>query len=233
MVATFCIRYHKEYGTEDRSVKEIFQTKNFQNVLSLAQISWGEAPTPAIKLGQYIKEVLIVFKQDAIFENDADRKTECENFYYLVDTKWNQVINAPHIRKLKEQKAKVVEMPITSDITTFLQYLDGEILRLVKELSQDRQSDTWKQLNKTCLGYLIIFNRRREGEVSQLALETYTQRLNYRDCESDVLRQTMSTMENILSDTYSYMTTRGKRNRMVPIVYASEIRKALDILVKY
>ena len=43
----------------------------------------------------------------------------------------------------------------------------------------------------------------------------------------------MSTMETILSDTYSYMTTRGKRNRMVPIVYAREIKNALDSLVEY
>ena len=164
MVATFCKRYYKEYATEDRSVKENFQTKNFPNILNLAQTLWGKSLTPPVKLGSYIKEILIIFKQDAIFTNDADRKTECENFNYLVETKWTQ-INAPHIRKLKEQKAKVVEMPITSDITKFLQYLNCEILRLVNELSQDRKPDTWKNLNKTCLAYLIVFNRRQEGEV--------------------------------------------------------------------
>ena len=109
------------YATDDISVKENFQTKNFPNILQLAQTSWGQSLSPPVRLGSYIKEILIIFKQDAIFTNDADRKTECENFNYLVETKWTQ-INAPHIRKLKEQKAKVVEMPITSDITKFLQY---------------------------------------------------------------------------------------------------------------
>ena len=78
-------------------------------------------------MGQAIKEVLIVFKQDAIVENDADRKTEFENFQFLVDSKWSQIINSPHIHKLKKQKAKVVEMPVTSDITQFLKYLDDEL----------------------------------------------------------------------------------------------------------
>ena len=74
VVATFCKRYHKEYATEDRSVKENFQTKNFPNILNLAQTSWVKSLTPPVKLGLYIKEILIIFKQDAIFTNDADRK---------------------------------------------------------------------------------------------------------------------------------------------------------------
>ena len=142
MIATFCTNYHKKYSTEDRSVKEIFHTKNFLNVLNLAQTLWGKSLTPPVKLGSYIKEILIIFKQDAIFTNDEDRKIEVENFHYLVDTKWTH-INAPHIKKLKEQKAKVVEMPITSDISKFLQYLNDEIVHLVNELrSQDRKIDT-------------------------------------------------------------------------------------------
>ena len=165
LIATFCINYHKEYGTEDRSVKEIFHTNNFQKCLCLAQTTWGDAPTPAIKMGQAIKEVLIVFKQDAIVENYTDRKTECENFQFLVDSKWSQIINSPHIRNLKKQKAKVVEMPVTSDITQFLKYLDDEIKSLVSELRLNGHSNIWKQLVKACLAYLIVFNRRREGEV--------------------------------------------------------------------
>ena len=117
-------------------------------------------------------------------------------------------------------------------ITQFLKYLDDEIKSLVSEVRLNGHSNIWKQLVKACLAYLIVFNRRREGEVSQLALETYTKRPNYKIKESDVLRKTMSTTETILSETYSYMTTCGKHNRMVALVFASEIKKAFDTLVK-
>ena len=237
VIGRFCVKYHKEYATEDRSVKEIFQTKNFSNCLSLAQTYRGDALTPAIKLGQYLKDVLVIFKQDAIFERDTDRIAEYDNLKFLLESKWSQEINSPHNRMLKEKKAKVVEMPITGDITKFLKYLDGEIFMLGKEIRQNGlqngSQELWIKLAKSCLGYLIVFNRRREGEVSKLELKTYTDRPEYQMCESDVLRKTMTTAENILSDTYSYMTTRGKTNRQVAIVYATQIKEALDILVKY
>ena len=43
----------------------------------------------------------------------------------------------------------------------------------------------------------------------------------------------MSRVETYLTETYSYMRTRGKRGRMVPFVYSSEIKNALDTIVKY
>ena len=90
-------------------------------------------------------------------------KIEAENFWFLVEQRW-KVINAPNIRKLKEKKPNVVEMPLTADITKFLNYLNDEIAKLVKELkSQDNILDPWKRLSKVCLVYLIILIE--EGKV--------------------------------------------------------------------
>ena len=62
-----------------------------------------------------------------------------------------------NIRKLKEKNPYVVEMPLAADITKFLNYLNDEIAKLVKELkSQDNILDPWKRLAKVCLVYLIV-----------------------------------------------------------------------------
>ena len=49
---------------------------------------------------------------------------------------------------LKEQKPIVVEMPITSDIRTFLHFLSGEIQKYVSELCQDKTLEIWIILSK-------------------------------------------------------------------------------------
>lgn len=230
-VGTFCKSYHKEYGTDDISVRDIFQPKNFERIFKIAQPTFGKSLTPPVKLGGFIKEIMVIIKQQAIYSDDSEKKEEIENFLYLVNTSWN-LISAPNIRMLKEQKPIVVEMPITSDIRKVLHFLSGEIQKYVNELCQDPTLEIWIILSKNVLAFLIVFNRRREGEVSRLKLETYTQKPNYDEMETDTLTQTLTTIEQYLCENYSYMTTVGKRNRRVPILYPHYIEVALDSLVE-
>ena len=123
-------------------------------------------------------------------------------------------------------------MPITNDIKIFLQFLSDEITKYLKELNQFKTIDLWINLSKNVLTFLIVFNRRQEGEVSRLKLETYTQKPNYDEMETDTFFQTLSTIEQYLCKHYSYMTTKGKRNRRVPILYPQNIKVALDSLVE-
>ena len=87
---------------------------------------------------------------------------------------------------LKELKPIVVEMPITSDIRIFLQFLSHEIRQYFEELNQNKTIDIWINLSKNVLAFIIVFNRRREGEASKLKLETYTQKPNYEEMETDL-----------------------------------------------
>ena len=230
-VATFCKSYHRDYGTDDISVRQICQTKNFEKMFATAQQSFGSALTPPVKLGKYIKDLMIIIKQQAIYRNDVDRQQEIERFLFLVDTSWN-IISAPNIRTLKELKPVVVEMPITADIKNLIQFLSSEIEKHVQELNQNPNLETWLSLSKSVLVFLIVFNRRREGEVSRIKLETYTNKPNYDAMETDTLLQTLTDIEKYLCKNYSYFTTVGKRNRRVPILYPQSIEVALNCLVQ-
>ena len=50
--------------------------------------------------------------------------------------------------------------------------------------------------------------------------------------ETDTLKQTLTTIEQYLCENYSYVSTVGKRNRRVPILYPHYIEVALDSLVE-
>ena len=162
---------------------------------------------------------------------DSEKKKDLEDLFYLVDTKWT-LISAPNTRRLKELKPIVVEMPITNDIKLFLQFLSDAITEYVKELNQIKTIDLWMNLSKNVLAFLIVFNRRREGEVSKLKLETYTLKPNYEEMETDSFVQTLTPTEQYLCKNYSYMSTVGKRHRRVPIVFPHLIEDALNSLVE-
>ena len=164
-------------------------------------------------------------------DNNNSMKTHYENLLSLFDSSWTY-ISAPKRRKLNEQKPHVVEMPITNDIKLFLHYLSMEIAKNIKEFSHDEIPLYFTKLNKLVLAYLIVFNRRREGEVSKLKLKTYIEQPKYDDFETDICQETLSATEKILMKKFKYMSTVGKRGRRVPIVYPGLIVKALDILVQ-
>ena len=164
-------------------------------------------------------------------DNNNSMKTHYENLLSLFDSSWTY-ISAPKRRKLNEQKPHVVEMPITNDIKLFLHYLSMEIAKIIREFIHDEIPLDFTKLNKLVLAYLIVFNRRREGEVSKLKLKTYIEQPKYDDFETDICQETLSATEKILTEHFKYMSTVGKRGRRVPIVYPGLIVKALDILVQ-
>ena len=230
-VATFCTKYNQEYSNND-SVKDIFQISNFDNIFRFLYQRgvFGKALSPSTKLGGYMKEIIVLLKHEAIVTNDSVKSKELDDLLYLVENRWT-LISARNLRKLKEQRPIVVEMPITNDIKIFLGFLSDNIKEYLEELKQSQTIELWTNLSKNVLAFLIVFNRRREGEVSKLKLETYTQRPNYEEMETDTFFQTLTTIEKYLCESYSYMSTIGKRNRKVPIVYPHLIADALNTLV--
>ena len=230
-VGTFCLEYHQQHGISDYYVKDILKTCNFPNIFKVAQMAFGKSLTPATRLGHYFKELIFILKNNAIFDQDSSMKSQLDDLFFLIDKDWN-LITAPNKRKLKEQKPTVVDMPVTNDIKIFLNYLTCEITQNIEELKLSKTPNNFSSLNKLVLAYLIVFNRRREGEVSKVKLATYTNKPNYNDLETDTIQETLSPIEKHLSKTYSYMSTIGKRNRRVPILYPDLIVKALNTLVQ-
>ena len=123
-------------------------------------------------------------------------------------------------------------MPVTEDIKIFLEYLTNEITMYTGNLKDCKTNEYFTTLNKLVLAYLIVFNRRREGEVSKVYLETYSEKPDYAYLETDTIQDTLTPMEQYLCKSYYYLSTEGKRNRRVPILYPALIHNALQCLVQ-
>ena len=231
LVGTYFLKYHKHCGNKDYTVKDILKPSNYNNIFNVAQVAFGTSLTPPAKLGNYLKELIQILKHNAIFVSDTESKNQLDNLQSVLENNWS-LISAPAIRSLKAKKPLVVNMPVTEDIRIFLQYLTSEITEYTRNLKHSKTNENFTKLNKLLLAYLIVFNRRREGEVSQVYLETYTEKPDYASLETDTIRDTLTPMEQYLSQSYYYLSTRGKKDRRVPIIYPALIHDALQTLVQ-
>ncbi|XP_056310731.1 uncharacterized protein LOC130222127 [Danio aesculapii] len=110
------------------------------------------------------------------------------------------------------------------------QYLDSHSKESQTKLEQEPSSKHWAELAKVTLCQVILFNRRREGEVSKMSLNSF------------ILRDTSSThpdvelaltdLEKSLCKHFQRIEIRGKRGRKVPILLTPDMVTSMELLVK-
>ncbi|XP_037396108.1 uncharacterized protein LOC108443045 [Pygocentrus nattereri] len=101
---------------------------------------------------------------------------------------------------------------------------------LIKQLSAEPTSKYWSELAKVALTQIILFNRRREGEVSCMLLSAFLSR-DSSDPHDD-LDWALSEVEKKLCRHFSRIVIRGKRGRPVPILLTPKMLNAVELLVK-
>lgn len=87
------------------------------------------------------------------------------------------------------------------------------------------------ELAKVCLAQIILFNRRREGEVASMSLSAFSSR-DTSDPHEDVDWALSEVGIKKLCRHISRIVIRGKRGRPVPILLTPKMLGALELLVK-
>lgn len=89
----------------------------------------------------------------------------------------------------------------------------------------------WEQGNKSAILSLLLFNRKRKGELEMITVE---------DCKSkSVVKENseifkgMTATEKLISSRYFHLVIRGKYVRPVPLLISKEIAGFIDILLQY
>jgi len=93
--------------------------------------------------------------------------------YEVYDARWNVLISAKALQGLTESKWNSPQLlPFTEDVKTLHCYLDDKQHQFYSDLKSECSSSNWANLTKVTLAQVILFNRRREGEVSSLFLHS-------------------------------------------------------------
>lgn len=134
--------------------------------------------------------------------------------------------------KLSENKWNTPQLlPFTEDVKKMHMYLDQCREEYQNEVRNNPDKKNWSKLAKITLCELILFNRRREGEVSRMPLSAFTLR-DTSGVQSDVVTG-LSEFEQKLCLHFQRIEIRGKRNRKVPILLTPDMLSSMEILVAH
>lgn len=188
-------------------------------------------PSLANKLGNTLVKVSKLLKAQGLISNNKELVKNASEFQDVHLEKWNEMISATALRNIREAKWNVPTlMPFTEDVQKLHVYLSQVQDECSNSLSESPSKKAWMELAKVCLTQIILFNRRREGEVAGMPLSAFSSR-DTSDPHEDV-DWALTEVEKKLCRHFSRIVIRGKRGRPVPILLTPKMLCALELLVK-
>lgn len=167
---------------ENYSFEEHIKPVNFMHVVQAVKHVAGhdsetkayKAPSLALKIGHSLTKISMLVESRANVQNVYSAAKDARTFCRVYETRWNEVISSASLRTLQESKWNApLLLPFTKDVQTLHSYLDVQQQLSHSILSSESSAQTWPQQPKITLTQVILFNRRRAGEVSKMSLSAY------------------------------------------------------------
>ncbi|XP_034077685.1 uncharacterized protein LOC117549722 isoform X1 [Gymnodraco acuticeps] len=170
-------------------------------------------------------------KSEGMKSNDKETAKDAEEFAQLYRESWKFDIASQALTQLEQPKWNSPQLlPFTKDVQHLHSHLSEKQLECVKDLKEEVSPSNWKDLAKVTLAQVILFNRRREGEVSRMAVSAYLSR-DLSETHEDV-NLALTTLEQKLCNHFVRITIVGKRGRKVPVLLTPLMRESLDTLIQ-
>ena len=225
------------------NLREILTPKHFSSVISAVKAVAGHegdnclaSPSVAVDLGRDLKKCAVKLKGMALEEGDREVAKNAKNFLARCTDEWNDEVSGGARRTLKRRKVnKTLLLPVASDVmklNAHLQEVQKGSMASVQSPGKDDDSFSvaFRQLASTLLAQLILFNRRRPGEVSKLEIARYVENCEKKYISEDAVKS-LSELEKQLLRNFTRIEVPGKRDNVVPILMTATQKAAIDLLV--
>lgn len=219
--------------------QDFFTPANFNHVIQAVKDTCGfneddhvfKIPSLALKLGHSLKKMANIVECTALIAEDHHGVENVKKFKQVYDTKWNECVSACALKNLRESTWNKPELlPFTEDVKKMHLHLNAKRKEFQSNLMLEQTPKNWSNLARATLCEVILFNRRRAGEVSKMSLDSYLQR-DTSCVHSDVV-DALSEVEKKLCMHFQRIVIRGKRDRKVPILLTPEMLTSMDLLIK-
>ncbi|KAG9275033.1 hypothetical protein AMEX_G9507, partial [Astyanax mexicanus] len=225
-------------STPLKTIDDHIMPANFMHVVQavkhlagyVPETSTFKCPSLSLKIGHSLAKISQLVESRANVQGNYSAAKAARTFRTVYEARWNELISAASLRTLKESKWNAPQLlPFTKDVQTLHAYLNMQQQQCQNKLSTQTSAETWGQLARVLLTQVILFNRRRAGEVSKMPLSAYTAS-NPSDPQDDV-NVALSDLEKKLCQHFKRIEIRGKRGRKVPVLLTPEMQQSLDLLV--
>jgi isopentenyldiphosphate isomerase len=189
------------------------------------------APSLCLKLGHAMKKCALIVKAGGLQRQDDVAVKKADEFVQLCKMEWSDAVSSHAIRTMQQRQWNAPKrLPIAEDISKLRHQIDGKSEFYKSALEATPDARHWHELAKVTLVKVMLFNRRRSGEIERIPLTAYQQITNSFD--QDVVAS-LSQWEQELCRKLSRMEIRGKRGRKVPVLLTEEMKESIDMLVSF
>lgn len=243
------IAYRKLVNNQDTTLKDLLHPKNFDIVVAAVRSISGYDPVRktftaaslAMHLGTSLKTVSdelthLILKESRGFKcSYPSVKEEClkniKNFKKLVESRWTIELSSLANKHLVEKRwQKPLLLPLVSDVQMFKEEcykIANDCVSLFRK--REDYIETYKLLVNCTLAMLIVFNRRRIGDVQFLKINDYNreEKISFVDFEN-----ALSETEKLLTKKYRRVVNGGKGSKAVVILVPEIIQQYVSILIQ-
>ena len=186
------------------SLNRLLRPCNFDFVVDIARKMSIEKERPSLNVGKTIGFLLKKVCQSkyclALRKGDENGRNDATNFTKLIEAEWNSRVNRPAVRQMEREKRMTVPaIPITEDLQKFRDFLLRNMKHLNERLRRHPNPEDWLQLAKLTMCRLILFNKRRRGEVRELRVSEYLARPNWQNDDNGEMALALSPMDRLLA----------------------------------
>ncbi len=221
------------------TLKDLINPAKFNTVLDAVKKMTGfdestnrfSVPSTALKLRHSLVKVSHILQGEALRQEDGALKGRAEHFSKLIELEWTVHVSSNALKTLYQKKWNNPQiLPLAEDIRKLQNHLKCLEEVNKKALIDHPSQRSWSDLSQVTLAQLILFNRRREGEVSRMEVTTYLQR-NQTNMQDEIL-ESLSPFEKKLCENLTRVEVRGKRGRKVPILLPANVKESVELLIK-
>ncbi|XP_062270957.1 uncharacterized protein LOC133976775 [Scomber scombrus] len=221
------------------TIKELIKPENYSHVVTAARCLAGfndetgkyKCPSLARKVGHSLLALAMFKKSEGLKARDKGTVQDAEEFAQLYQESWKFDIASQALIQLNQSKWNSPQLlPFTQDVQSLHSQLSEKQQQHLHALKEEASPSNWKDLSKVTLAQVILFNRRREGEVSKMPLSVYMSR-DLSETHEDI-NLALTELEQKLCKHFVRITIVGKRGRKVPVLLTPLMKECLDTLVE-
>ncbi|XP_057321998.1 uncharacterized protein LOC130665565 [Microplitis mediator] len=191
------------------------------------------APSAAITYGTYLGKVTNAFRSKCIEDENHEPLQRIKYFEFLHKSKYPICINNLAYEELtKRKRHKQVELPIMDDIKIFREHLENKFQSALVKLKTEYSYLCWKSLSETTLVLLLLFNRKRPGELERASIEDYRSAKKFSESNKQEYEK-LSENDKKMVDNYLRFELGGKLDRNVPVIVWKEGQESIEMILKY
>ena len=238
-ISRLLLQLRKNTGKPNASLESFIDPKKMKDIIAAVHDVAGfnqehhtfSVPSLSLKLGHTLKKCAVILKAQALETGDKEKESLANDFRELCECTWEVQVSTHALRTLGNAKRNnPMVLPTNADVVRMSQYLRDFGAQQLRLLCDDDSfaKDAWNLPSEVTLCQMIIFNRRRQGEVSKMKVDDFKKKHMAKPDGMCIL----SKVEQGLCKMLEVVEIVGKRGRTVPMLLTPEMTKKMTVLLE-